>query len=316
MKILVTGGAGFIGSNVVDRYLEEGHEVVVVDNLSSGKVENLNPDAKFYLLDIRSAELAKVFELERPDVVNHHAAQKSVPKSVQDPRLDADINVMGLLNLLELCVKYKTRKFIFISSGGALVGDAKKIPTDETHEPKLISPYAITKYVSEKYLYFYAITYGLKYTVLRYANVYGPRQIPEGECGVVPIFMEQLLNGRPATLFAYSDMPRGCSRDYVYVEDVARANSLALVRGDNEIINIGSSREVYTEDVYNLLQEIMGTDYPIIRAGERVGDVRRSVLDITKARQVLGWEPEVALREGLRKTYEWAKQQLRGQKIS
>ncbi len=304
---MVTGGAGFIGSNVVDRYIEDGHEVVVVDNLVSGKLENLNPAAKFYLMDIRSAELEQVFAIEKPDVVNHHAAQKSVPKSVANPQLDADINVLGVLHLLELCVKYQTRKFIFISSGGALVGDAEQIPTPETHHPKLISPYAITKYIGEKYLHFYSITHGLAYTVLRYANVYGPRQIAEGECGVVPVFMDRLLQGKPGTLYAYSDMPKGCSRDYVYISDVAWANALALDKGDNEIINIGSGLEIYTEDVYDHLQKVLETELPIERAGERIGDVRRSVLDITKASKLLGWIPKTSFLEGLEQTAAWAR---------
>lgn len=305
MKILITGGAGFIGSNVVDTYIKEGHEVVVIDNLSSGKLENLNPKAKFYLMDIRSKELEKVFELERPEVVSHYAAQISVPASVENPTLDAEINVMGLLNVLNACVKYKVRKVIFISSGGALAGDADRIPTDESYLPVMISPYAINKYIGEKYLYFYAVTHGLKYTVLRYANIYGPRQIPKGECGVVPIFMLNLMKDIPSKLFAYSDMPRGTTRDYVYVGDVCRANILALTKGDNSVINIGTGKEMYIEDIYHTIEKVLGKNIPLIRESERIGDVKRSALDNTRAKELLGWEPLVSFEEGIKKTYEY-----------
>lgn len=308
MKILVTGGAGFIGSNVVDGYIKEGHEVVIVDDLSSGRLENINPKAKFYLADIRSKEMKKIFEIEKPDIVNHHAAQKSVVKSVEDPLLDADINIKGLLNLLELCVKYNVKKVIFSSSGGALVGDAKIIPTDETYEPVMISPYAINKYSGEKYLSYYAKIHGLKYTVLRYANVYGPRQIADGECGVIPIFMNNLIDNKPSKLFAYSDMPKGTTRDYVYVGDVAKANIKAINKGDNEMIHIGMEKELYIEDIYYEIEKVIGKTIPLIREKERIGDVKRSVLDCSKARRLLGWTGSVELSEGLKLTYEYIKE--------
>ncbi|NLM53410.1 MAG: NAD-dependent epimerase/dehydratase family protein [Firmicutes bacterium] len=303
MKILVTGGAGFIGSTVVDAYIAAGHDVVVVDNLDSGRMENVNPQAKFYLMDVRSPDLKKVFELEKIDVINHHAAQKSVPHSVEDPILDAQINILGILNLLELAVEYGVKRVIFSSTGGALLGDAEVIPTPEESPVQTISPYTITKYTSEKYLEFYRLTHGLTYVVLRYANVYGPRQIAEGECGVTPIFLDNLLNDRPSKLYAYPDMPDGCTRDYVYVGDVARANVLALEKGDNLIFNIGTGQEVSTSQVYRYLQAATGKyDVPLIPAGARVGDLRRSALDITRAREVLGWEPQVDFPTGLKET--------------
>jgi UDP-glucose 4-epimerase len=305
MKIIVTGGAGFIGSNVVDNYIEAGHEVVIVDNLSSGSTQNINPKAKFYLTDIRSDEMKKIFDIENPDVVNHHAAQKSVIKSVEDPLLDADINIKGLVNLLELCVKHNVKKVIFVSSGGALVGDAKVIPTDETYEPFMISPYAITKYTGEKYLNYYSKIHNLKYTVLRYANVYGPRQIADGECGVIPIFMNNLIEYKPSKLFAYSDMPKGTTRDYVYVSDIAKANIAALTKGDNEIINIGMEKELYIEDIYYEVEKVIGKTIPLIREKERTGDVKRSVLDCSKAKRLLNWEGSVGLNEGLKLTYDY-----------
>ncbi|MFB5191678.1 NAD-dependent epimerase/dehydratase family protein [Alicyclobacillus fastidiosus] len=307
MKILITGGAGFIGSHVVNAYIEAGHEVVVIDNLSSGTESRVHPKAKFYQMDIRSDELEAVFARERPDVVNHHAAQKSVPKSVEDPRYDAEFNVMGLLNLLECCRKHGVHKFIFISSGGALAGDAPVIPTDENVNPVMISPYAIHKYVGEKYLHFYRVTYNLHYTVLRYANVYGPNQIADGECGVIPIFMNNILSEKPSTVFAYADQPRGTTRDYVYVEDVAEANILALTGANDEILNIGSGDEIHTEDVYHLIARIAGSTLPLHHASERVGDVRRSVLDCTKAKEVLGWTAKTSLEEGVKKTLDWLK---------
>ncbi len=313
MKILVTGGAGFIGSHVVDAYISEGHEVVVVDDLSSGKWENLNHRAKLYLADIREKDiLERVFEKERFDIINHHAAQISVPLSVANPVLDADINVTGFLNILELSVKYKIKKVIFISSGGALYGEASEYPTSETYPPKPLSPYAITKYVSENYLYFYNNQYGLDYTILRYANVYGPRQIPHGEAGVVSIFMTRLYENKACTVYAYSDEPEGMKRDYVYVEDVAKANIYALSRGSLEAINIATGVPTSTLDLFNKVYEVMGRHINLDitlknpkKDKERPGDIRRSCLNISKAKIILGWEPEHNIDEGLKKTASW-----------
>lgn len=309
MKILVTGGAGFIGSNVVDAYIEAGHDVVVVDDLSSGNRAYIHPKATFYECDIRSPELTTIMRNERPDVVNHHAAQKSVPKSVENPLLDVEMNAVAVLKLMTLCVEVGVQKFIYVSSGGALAGDAPHIPTDENVLPVMISPYAIHKYTGEKYLHFFQTVHGLNYTVLRYANVYGPRQIPDGECGVVPIFMNNILAGQPSRLFAYSDQPHGTTRDYVYVADVARANLLALTEGHNEIFNIGTGQEVSVEDVYRLISRVAEVRLPLERHAERVGDVRRSALDCSRAAEKLKWVAETPLEEGIRKTLSYIRAQ-------
>ncbi|MHC4277992.1 MAG: NAD-dependent epimerase/dehydratase family protein [Planctomycetota bacterium] len=313
MKILVTGGAGFIGSNVVDAYIEAGHEVVVVDDLSSGKQENLNPGAKFYLADIRSEEIKKIFEEESPEVLNHHAAQISVPASVEDPIFDADVNIKGLLNLLEAAVKNKTKKVVFISSGGAIYGEAGEYPTSEAYPPTPLSPYAITKFASEKYLAFYDHHYGLDYTVLRYANIYGPRQIPHAEAGVVAIFMDNLLSGKPSTVYHYPAEERGMLRDYCYVEDVARANVLALEAGSREAFNIGTGTGTHTLDLYNITFESMKGKMEALEASleepargpARPGDIKRSCLKVDKAREKLGWQARVELKEGIERTLFW-----------
>ncbi|HQU74710.1 MAG TPA: NAD-dependent epimerase/dehydratase family protein, partial [Calditrichia bacterium] len=236
MKILITGGAGFIASNVADRYIELGHEVVIVDNLVTGQRENIPEKATFYEMDICDPELAAVFEKEKPEVVNHHAAQLDVRKSVADPIYDANINVLGSLNILQNCAKFGTRKFIFASTGGAIYGEQDYFPADEHHPNQPLSPYGITKLATEKYLYFFNDSYGLTYTILRYANVYGPRQNPHGEAGVVAIFARRMLKGEQPMINGSGEQ----TRDYVFVGDVVKANELALTGGDNTIFNIGT----------------------------------------------------------------------------
>jgi UDP-glucose 4-epimerase len=310
MKILVTGGAGFIGSNVVDAYIRDGHDVVVIDNLYTGRPENLNPDAKFYLTDIRSMEIEKIFDIERPDVVNHHAAQMSVPESVDDPFFDADVNIMGILNLLENSVRYGTRKFIFISTGGAVYGETENLPITESETPRPLSPYAITKFASENYLRYYKNLYGLDYTVLRYANIYGPRQVPHGEAGVVSIFITKLSRGEVPTIYHYPEEPEGMTRDYCYVGDVVRANILALNKGSEEVINIGTGRETSTGELYRMILKAMrkyglssDSTFEKPHKGEaRPGDLRRCALDARKAEEVLGWTPEYSLERGIEET--------------
>ena len=312
MKILVTGGAGFIGSNVVDGYIQQGHEVVVVDNLYSGKLENLNPEAKFYLMDIRSDEMRKVLDIERPDVINHHAAQISVPYSVEAPLFDVSVNIEGFVNILEAAKDFDIKKVIFISSGGAIYGEADEYPTTEEYPPQPLSPYAIAKAVSEDYLYFYRHQYGLDYTVLRYANIYGPRQIPHGEAGVVAIFMDNLVSGRKSLLFHFQDEPDGMIRDYCFVGDVVRANILALDRGSAQAFNIGTGVETRTKWLYDKIYELMKPelDLPdelaeLESRAARAGDLTKSCLVVEKAANELGWRPEHDLESGLRKTMEW-----------
>jgi UDP-glucose 4-epimerase len=310
MKILITGGAGFIGSHVADKYIEEGHEVVIVDNLSSGKEENINSKAKFFKVDIREKDsLKEVFKSEKPDVVNHHAAQKSVPFSVENPVTDAEINIIGFLNVLDLCKEYGVKKVIYISSGGSLYGDTENIPTKEDNPVNMISPYAVAKLAGEKYLNFYSKAYGLKYTVLRYSNVYGPRQVADGECGVLPIFMNNILEGKDSKLFTYGDMEKGVTRDYVFVKDVAEANFISLEKGDNKTFNIGSCKEIHIADLYDEIQKVIGTNFNLIREKERFGDVKRSLLDCSYIESVLGWKAKTDLKEGIEETYLWKKNQ-------
>jgi UDP-glucose 4-epimerase len=313
MKILVTGGAGFIGSNVVDGYIQAGHDVVVVDNLFTGKRSNVNPRAKFYRTDIRSEQMESIISREKPEVINHHAAQISVPASVEDPILDADINIKGFLILLEKAVKHGVKKVIFISSGGAIYGEALEFPTPEAYPPKPLSPYAISKLSSECYLLYYKHQYGLEYSVLRYSNIYGPRQIPHGEAGVVAIFMNHLLENKPSVLNHFPEEPDGMIRDYCYVRDVVRANLRALSRGDGECINIGSGRATRTAELYAIIYEEVRKIRPDLssalaipeRRHARPGDLKRSCLVVEKAREALGWTPETALTEGIRLTLEW-----------
>jgi UDP-glucose 4-epimerase len=313
MKILVTGGAGFIGSNVVDGYIENGHSVVVADNLFSGKRENINSDAIFYEVDIRSQEIATIIANERPEVINHHAAQISVPASVEDPCFDADVNVKGFLNILEASRKNGVRKIVFISSGGAIYGEAGQYPTSETYSPRPLSPYAITKLASEYYLSYYYHQWGLAYTVLRYANIYGPRQIPHGEAGVVAIFMTHLMKNQLCTLYHFPNEPSGMIRDYCFVGDVVKANLLALDHGENDIFNIGNQKGTNTLDLFHIVfEEVKKVKIDLAdnlqkpkRKLARPGDITQSCLVAEKAKSVLGWRPETSLEEGIRATLEW-----------
>lgn len=308
LKILVTGGAGFIGSHVVDALLDAGHEVVIVDDLSTGRASNINPGARFYPMDIRDPALSEVFEREHFDVVNHHAAQMDVRKSVADPLFDADVNIRGSLNILECARKSGVRKIVYISSGGAVYGEPEVLPCDETHPVNPICPYGASKHTVEHYLYMYQVLYGLAYAVLRYPNVYGPRQDPNGEAGVVAIFIGQMLAGKQPTIFGSGEQ----ERDFVYVGDCARANLLAMEEHVQGIFNIGSGRGTTINQIYALLSEITGYRRPPVYGPPRAGETFRIFLDATKARREMGWAPQVSLEEGLRRTVEYFRTQELG----
>jgi UDP-glucose 4-epimerase len=305
MKILVTGGAGFIGSHIVDKYIRVGHDVVVVDDLSTGDKNQVNQQAKFYQCDINSPELMKIFSNERPQLVSHHAAQISVPYSVENPIADARTNINGMLSLLECCRKTKIEKVIFSSSGGAIYGEASVIPTPEASETNPQSPYAIHKLTGEKYLAFYLANYDLNFTVLRYANVYGPRQIPSSEAGVISKFIDKLLRKEQPTLFVYPDEPEGMSRDYVNVRDIVNANVLALNRGDGEIINIGTQVMTNTSELLMEIERLMYVNIEPLRQPPRPGDIRYNCLRNEKAERVLSWRPSISLTNGLKETIDF-----------
>ena len=305
MKILVTGGAGFIGSNLVDRYVAEGHEVAIVDNLATGRRKNLNPDASFHEISITDPDaLAEVFALEQPEIVNHHAAQMDVRRSVREPQFDAGTNVIGTINVIEAAREVGTRKLIFASTGGAIYGDAELTPTPETAPLQPVSHYGTSKRSAELYFELYGRLYGLDYTILRYANVFGPRQNPKGEAGVNAIFANMMLRGETPTIFGSGDK----TRDYVCVSDVVEANLLALERGSGETLNIGRGIQITDQEVYDAVAEAVGFDQRPVYGDERAGDVRHSCVDPSKAREVLGWEPTVEFREGVRRTVQYQRE--------
>jgi UDP-glucose 4-epimerase len=301
VKVLVTGGAGFIGSHVTDAFLDAGHEVWAVDDLSSGRRENLRPEVRLVVADIRSPEAARLVESERFEVMCHLAAQMDVRRSVTDPRFDADVNVAGFLNLLEAARKSGLRKVVFSSTGGAIYGEQDVYPAPETHPTRPVSPYGVSKASGELYLGYYRAQYGLKSVALRYANVYGPRQNPHGEAGVVAIFSERLLHGQTCTINGTGRQ----TRDFVYGPDVARANLLAATRDVEGPINVGTGVETDVNRLYTLLASAAGTDRPAQHAPAKAGEQMRSSVDPTRAGELLGWRPTVALEEGLRRTVDW-----------
>ena len=305
MKVLVTGGAGFIGSHIVDRLLNEGYEVVIIDDLSSGVEKNINKNAKFYRLDIKNPNLESVFKNERPDYINHLAAQKDVRVSVSDPVYDAGINVLGTINILQNCVKYGVKKIVFASTGGAIYGEQDFFPAPETHPARPISPYGITKLCAEHYMFYYKAIHGLDYASLRYSNVYGPRQDPHGEAGVVAIFIQKMLNGSQPVI----NGDGGQTRDFVYVEDVANASILAIrSKTSDSIFNIGTGVETSINRVFNYLRDIIDPSIDEIHGPSKQGEQRRSVIECSKAKNILHWEPKVSLANGLKKTCEYFKE--------
>jgi len=301
LKILVTGGAGFIGSNLVDALISLGHDVVVVDNLSSGLKKNLNPKARFYQIDICDEKLSEVFEHEKPEIIDHHAAQIDVRKSNEDPIADAEANILGSLNLITNCVRHGVKRVVYASTGGAIYGDPQYLPADENHPINPISQYGVSKHTVEHYLHLYSIINGLEYVALRYSNVYGPRQNPYGEAGVVAIFAIQMLTGKQPTIFGPGDK----TRDYTHVSDIVAANIIALDRGKNAIYNIGTGTEAKDQEIFDTLASVLGYKGKPIYAPLRKGEVYRISLNCGKARKELGWIPKLSLREGIAQTSEY-----------
>ena len=298
-KILVTGGAGFIGSHVVDLFVAQGYEVVIVDDLSTGRASNLNPAAKFYQVDIRSPQLREVFEAEKPDYVSHHAAQMDVRRSVAQPLFDADINILGSINLLELAKEFQVKRLVYISTGGAVYGEPERLPCDESHPINPICQYGASKHTVEHYLYMYYVNYGLRYTVLRYPNVFGPRQDPHGEAGVVAIFTGRMLAGESITINGDGEQ----TRDFVYVGDCAQANLLALtIDHEPGIYNLGWGRPTSINEICSVLVNVTNYSLPVQYGPAKVGETRHIYLDASKAKKDLGWEPTITLEEGLEKT--------------
>ena len=303
-RILVTGGAGFIGSHIVDHYIAAGHDVAIVDNLwkeGGGKEANINPKATFYQADITNeANIEPIFNEVRPEIVNHQAAQASVAISTANPQLDARINVLGLLNVLANCTLVGTRKIVFASSG-ATYGTPERLPMNEDTPQRPESPYGITKFVAEHYLRYWHAATGLHYTALRYGNVYGPRQDPNGEAGVIAIFAKRFLAHQPVRI----DWDGEQQKDYVYVGDVARANLLALDHGDDDIFCIGTGKGTSVNELYHTLNSVIGYPVEIVHAPKRPGDIYLTYFDCSKAQRLLGWKPAVSLEEGIRATVDF-----------
>ncbi|MGC2423101.1 MAG: NAD-dependent epimerase/dehydratase family protein [Nitrospirota bacterium] len=301
MKILITGGAGFIGSHITDAAIDAGMEVVIVDNLFTGKRENLNPCAKFYLADIRHKDIADIFADEKPDVVCHHAAQVSVRNSVEDPCTDAEINVVGSINVIDNCKKFGVKKIVFASSGGAIYGEQEKFPAPEDHPARPESPYGAAKLSVEHYLHIYKKVFGLKYMALRYSNVYGPRQDPHGEAGVVAIFTGKMLTNQTPLI----NGDGGQTRDYVFVRDVVRANMLAFQSDAEGPFNVGTGIETDVNRLYELIRERTGYRGGNEHGPAKAGEQYRSVLDCAFIKKRLGWEPTFSLEDGLKETVEF-----------
>jgi len=301
-KILVTGGAGFIGSHVVDLFLSHSYEVVIVDDLSTGRASNLNPAANFYQLDIRDPKIREVFATERPDYVSHHAAQMDVRRSVAQPLFDADVNILGSINLIECAKEFEVKHFVYISTGGAVYGEPETLPCDETHPINPICQYGASKHTVEHYLYMYNVNYGLNYTVLRYPNVFGPRQDPHGEAGVVAIFTGKMLAEEPVTINGDGEQ----TRDFVFVGDCARANYLAVTTDHKPgIYNIGWGRPTSINEIFTNLAKITNYTQPVSYGAAKVGETRHIYLNAVKANRDLSWSPTMSLEDGLRETVEY-----------
>jgi UDP-glucose 4-epimerase len=304
LKVLITGGAGFIGSNVADSLLEKNYEVVIVDDLSNGKKENVSRGAGFYRCDVRSKKIHAILKKEKPDIVIHNAAQLSVRVSVENPLMDADINIIGGLNVINVCSILNIEKIIFASSGGTVYGEQEYFPADEKHPTSPVSPYGVAKLAIEKYLYYFNKNYGLKYISLRYGNVYGPRQDPYGEAGVVAIFSNKILKGENPTINGDGLQ----TRDYVYVGDAVTANIKAIESDFTGAINISTARETSVVRLFQILKEVSGkSDIEEVHGPSKEGEQLRSQLSYGMAKKEIGWEPRVPIEEGLKLTYDWFK---------
>ena len=299
-KVLVTGGAGFIGSHVVDQLIDRGYDVAIVDDLSTGHERNINPKARLHKIDIRAQELARVFEEERPDYVNHHAAQMNVRRSVADPNFDAEVNILGTLNVIENALRFDVKKLIYISSGGAVYGEPEYLPCDEQHPVNPLCQYGVSKHTVEHYLFLYNHNYGLDYAVLRYPNVYGPRQDPFGEAGVVAIFANQMLRDEQVTINGSGEQVR----DFVYVEDCAAANLTVMQNGSGQIYNLGSGVGTSVNQIFHELQQLTGYDRAPHHGPAKTGETFQIYLDASKARRELAWRQTIDLKEGLRRSVE------------
>ncbi|GMR25657.1 MAG: SDR family oxidoreductase [Ignavibacteria bacterium] len=303
MKILVTGGAGFIASQIADAFIDEGHEIVILDDLSTGFEENINPKAKFVRLNINDHEVSSLFEEEKFDVVNHHAAQMDVRRSVVDPAFDANTNILGTINLLQNSVKHGVNKFMFASTGGAVYGEQEYFPADENHPTNPLSPYGISKLSVEKYLYFYFNEYKLNYTILRYANIYGPRQNPFGEAGVVAIFSTKFLKGDQPIINGTGEQ----TRDYVFVKDVVKANVLTLNDKISDVYNVGTGKETNVNELYANLNSIVGKGQVEKHGPAAAGEQMRSVISSEKILNNFNWKPSTKLKDGLKETVNYFK---------
>ena len=306
MKVLVTGGAGFVGSHVCDRLARDGHELVILDDLSTGRVAQVHPAARFYQMELDSPWLDELFAIEQPDAVVHLAAQASVRRSVADPVFDARVNVLGTIALLQAAVRHEAQRFLFSSTGGAIYGEATVVPTPEDYPPSPVSPYGASKRAAELMLTTFHTMSGLSYAALRYANVYGPRQDPHGEAGVVAIFTRQLLAGNEAIVNGDGQQ----TRDFVYVADVAEANALALTSQAVGAFNVGTGKETSINEIFRLLQDLTDNRQVERHGPPKGGEQRRSAVDATRIARELGWRPTTALRDGLAETVAYFRAEL------
>ena len=303
MKILVTGGAGFIASHIVDKYSDLGHRVEVIDDMSRGEAENKRDDVIYHEIDIRSPKISEIFDKGNFDVVNHHAAQMDVRKSTEDPAFDADVNIIGGIYLLQNCVRTNVKQFIFASTGGAIYGEQDVFPADETHPANPVSPYGISKLSIEKYLHYYHVEHGLTHTILRYSNVYGPRQNPHGEAGVIAIFAKKILKGEQVIINGDGKQ----TRDYTYIDDIVRLNELVLGSDNCTLTNAGRGMEYDVNYLFALLKGEMGSSIEAEHGPPVAGEQRRSSINSDRAMQLFSWKAEVDLESGISKTADYFK---------